>query len=41
MSLNRDGIKLSNSKAYKFAHNDFEELETLLKRHHKGNGLCS
>ena len=30
----RDGIKLSNAKAYKFTHNDFEELETLLKRHH-------
>ena len=29
----RDGIKLSNAKAYKFTHNDFEELETLLKRH--------
>ena len=30
----RDGIKLSNAKAYKFTHNDFEELEILLKRHH-------
>lgn len=29
----RDGIRLSNAKAYKFTHNDFEELEALLKRH--------
>ncbi|MGO4819912.1 MULTISPECIES: aminotransferase class I/II-fold pyridoxal phosphate-dependent enzyme [unclassified Flavobacterium] len=29
----RDGIKLSNAKAYKFAHNDFEELEALIIRH--------
>lgn len=29
----RDGIKLSNAKAYKFAHNDFEDIETLIKRH--------
>ncbi|NRT16281.1 8-amino-7-oxononanoate synthase [Flavobacterium sp. 28A] len=33
----RDGIKLSNAKAYKFAHNDFEELETLLRRHSTEN----
>jgi len=29
----RDGIKLSNAKAYKFTHNDFEELEALIIRH--------
>jgi 8-amino-7-oxononanoate synthase len=28
----RDGIKLSNAKAYKYAHNDFQELESRLKR---------
>ncbi|MBU0942649.1 MAG: 8-amino-7-oxononanoate synthase [Bacteroidetes bacterium] len=28
----RDGIKLSNAKAYKYAHNDFEDLESQLKR---------
>ncbi|NRT12974.1 8-amino-7-oxononanoate synthase [Flavobacterium sp. 14A] len=33
----RDGIKLSNAKAYKFTHNDFEELETLLRRHSTEN----
>jgi 8-amino-7-oxononanoate synthase len=26
----RDGIKLSNAKAYKFKHNDFEDLERLI-----------
>lgn len=29
----RDGIQLSNAKAYKFQHNDFEDLERLLVRH--------
>lgn len=29
----RDGISLSNAKAYKFTHNDFEELEKLILRH--------
>ncbi len=29
----RDGIQLSNAKAYKFPHNDFEDLERLLIRH--------
>jgi 8-amino-7-oxononanoate synthase len=28
----RDGIQMSNAKAYKFQHNDFEDLERLLKR---------
>ena len=28
----RDGIQLSNAKAYKFKHNDFEDLERLLLR---------
>ena len=31
----RDGIQLSNAKAYKFQHNDFEDLEKLLKRFQK------
>ena len=30
----RDGIQLSNAKAYKFKHNDFEDLERLIKRCH-------
>lgn len=29
----RDGIQLSNAKAYKFKHNDVEDLRSLLKRH--------
>ncbi len=29
----RDGIQLSNAKAYKFQHNDFEDVERLLVRH--------
>ena len=29
----RDGIQLSNAKAYKFKHNDVEDLEFLIKRH--------
>ncbi len=29
----RDGIQLSNAKAYKFQHNDFEDLERLLVKH--------
>ncbi|MDG2433016.1 8-amino-7-oxononanoate synthase [Flavobacterium sp.] len=33
----RDGIKLSNAKAYKFTHNDFEELEALIQRHKAAN----
>ena len=28
----RDGIQMSNSKAYKFQHNDFEELEKLITK---------
>ena len=28
----RDGIQLSNAKAYKFQHNDFEGLEKLIER---------
>ena len=28
----RDGIQMSNAKSYKFAHNDFEDLERLLQR---------
>lgn len=28
----RDGIQLSNAKSYKFAHNDFEDLERLILR---------
>ncbi|MBW4361119.1 aminotransferase class I/II-fold pyridoxal phosphate-dependent enzyme [Flavobacterium taihuense] len=28
----RDGIQLSNAKAYKFKHNDFEDLELLIQR---------
>ncbi len=28
----RDGIQLSNAKAYKFKHNDFENLEKLIER---------
>jgi len=28
----RDGIQLSNAKAYKFQHNDFEDLEHLIQR---------
>jgi 8-amino-7-oxononanoate synthase len=28
----RDGIQLSNAKSYKFKHNDFEDLEKLIKR---------
>ncbi len=30
----RDGIQLSNAKAYKFKHNDFEDLEKLIQRCH-------
>jgi 8-amino-7-oxononanoate synthase len=33
----RDGIKLSIAKAYKFIHNDFEELEALIQRHKTSN----
>lgn len=28
----RDGIRMSNAKSYKFAHNDFEDLERLLQK---------
>lgn len=28
----RDGIKMSNAKAYKFSHNDFENLEKLIQK---------
>lgn len=28
----RDGIQMSNAKSYKFQHNDFEDLELLIKR---------
>jgi len=30
----RDGIRMSTAKAYKFAHNDIDELEQILIRHH-------
>ena len=30
----RDGIQLSNAKAYKFQHNDFQDLESIIKRCH-------
>jgi len=30
----RDGIQLSNAKSYKFQHNNFEELEAIIKRCH-------
>jgi len=30
----RDGIQLSNAKAYKFKHNDFEDLDLLIQRCH-------
>ncbi|OCB75356.1 aminotransferase class I/II-fold pyridoxal phosphate-dependent enzyme [Flavobacterium crassostreae] len=29
----RDGLRLSNAKTYKYAHNDFEMLEKLLQQH--------
>ena len=29
----RDGIQLSNAKAYRFKHNDLEDLKSLIKRH--------
>ena len=32
----RDGIQISNAKAYKFKHNDLEELASLLQRHSQG-----
>jgi 8-amino-7-oxononanoate synthase len=28
----RDGIQMSNAKSYKFKHNDFDDLETIIKR---------
>ncbi len=31
----RDGIQVSNAKAYKFKHNDIEDLASLLKRHYE------
>jgi 8-amino-7-oxononanoate synthase len=30
----RDGVRLSIAKSYKFAHNDLEELEQLVQKHH-------
>ncbi|HOD11155.1 MAG TPA: aminotransferase class I/II-fold pyridoxal phosphate-dependent enzyme, partial [Flavobacterium sp.] len=30
----REGILMSNAKAYKFQHNNFEDLETIIKRCH-------
>ena len=30
----RDGIQLSNAKSYKFNHNDFEDLEQLIRKFH-------
>jgi 8-amino-7-oxononanoate synthase len=33
----RDGIQLSNAKAYKFPHNDPKNLEQLILRHQTGN----
>jgi 8-amino-7-oxononanoate synthase len=32
----RDGIQLSNAKAYKFQHNDFEDLEKIIERFQTG-----
>jgi 8-amino-7-oxononanoate synthase len=29
----RDGIQMSNAKAYKFAHNDYEDLNRILQKH--------
>ena len=34
----RDGIQLSNAKAYKFQHNDYEDLERLLERYKNYEG---
>lgn len=33
----RDGIRLSNAKAYKFRHNDLNSLESLIKNHTVGS----
>ena len=33
----RDGIQMSNSKAYKFQHNDFEDLEIAITKHQPTN----
>lgn len=33
----RDGIQMSNAKAYKFQHNDFEDLERLIIKHKTHN----
>lgn len=33
----RDGIRLSNAKSYKFAHNDLDELQTLVNRFQLGD----
>lgn len=30
----RDGIQMSHAKAFKFQHNDFENLESVIKRYH-------
>jgi 8-amino-7-oxononanoate synthase len=35
----RDGIQLSNAKAYKFQHNDFEDLELLINRYHSERAI--
>ena len=35
----RDGIQISNAKAYKFKHNDLEELASLLERHSQGTDV--
>jgi 8-amino-7-oxononanoate synthase len=35
----RDGIRLSLAKAYKFAHNDIEDLAALLEKHKPGNEI--
>jgi 8-amino-7-oxononanoate synthase len=36
----RDGIQLSNAKAYKFKHNDFEDLEKRLRQAQSDNSIA-
>lgn len=35
----RDGIKMSNAKAFKFSHNDLEDLQLKIQRHKNVNSL--
>lgn len=35
----RDGIKMSNARSYKFAHNDFEDLEKLILKFKDGSAI--